>query len=529
MSYELPRLGDTSVLVNWENTGSPGDGAYDDTTGDVVVSTPLIIESGRDADRTFGRPRSAASTWRWGNGHRRYSRENVDSPLRGNLKTGRRVWISKEIGSDVFMADTVATMADPSAFMRGRALLRLFTGRIDEPKELYGPGARNRWVETRAIGALSKLQAAANITIPLQLNVTTGALAVLILEAAGLTTDEYVVDQEMIDNGRLLDWAIVDDRPPFEALIDVWATEGPTSAFYEDPYGRAILEGNTYLFLTDRCNTVQATFYASSASGPAFVGLTPLPRDETIVNDVKFQAELRATGSTQQIWEYSGSLSLTAAEVRTIIARSQDPIVAITSPALTTDYTVSGTALASVSATILGPYSVAITFTAGAGSATVGPPAGGNGPRLRGQPLSRISTVDVVPTVDVSASQAEYGLRSLPSSIVRPMAGLNQTDMAAVADAWVLAYQDGRPAYRVTLVNKTGQLLYQQLVRQVSDLIEIIDPTESGAAMQLTIHSIRHEIRGDHFHLTTFGCEQRVEQTWARFDSGRFDTDRYGQ
>lgn len=529
MGYTPSRIGTTSVLVNWENTGDPGDGAYDDTTADVQREPALIIESGRDSDRTFGRPRISLASGRWRNSHRRYSRENVDSPLRGDLKTGRRVWVNKEIGDDVLMADTVVTMADPSALMAGRETQRLFTGRLDVPKESYGPGPNKRWVEWRAIGAMAKLQAAANVTIPLQLSITTGALAVLILAAAGLASTEYVVDQEMIDDGRVLTWAVVDDRPPFEALIDVWASEGPTAAFYEDVYGRAVLEGNTYLFLTDRCNTVQATFYADAADGPSFVGLTPLPRDETIVNDVTFQAELRATATTQQVWEYSGSISLAAAEAVTVIARSENPLVAITTPVLTTDYTVTGTALASVTATVLSSYTVAITFTAGAGSATVGPPAGGNGPRLRGQPLSLISTVEVVPTVDSSASQDEWGIRSLPSNVPRPMPGLNQTDMAAVADAWILAYQEGRPAYRITLVNKTGEQQRQMLARQVSDLIEIVDPTESGATMQLTIHSIRHEIHGDQLHYTTFGCEQRVEQTWARWDVGQFDVSRFGQ
>lgn len=529
MPYELPRQGATELLVSWENVGNPGDGAYDDTTDDLQRQPALIIESGRDADRSFGRPRVNLTSWRWKNQHRRYSRENTASPLRGDLKTGRRVWISKEVGSDVTMADTVATMSDPQALMSGRSTARMFTGTIDEPKELYGPGPKKRWIEMRALGALAKLQAAKEITLALQTSITTGALAVLVLQAAGLAATEYVVDQEMIDNGRLLDWVAIDRRAPMAVLIDIWASEGPTAAFYEDVYGRAVMEGNTHFFLHAHSNTVQATFYASADDGPSFVGLVPLPRDETIINDVVFQAEQRATQSTQQVAEYNGSLSLSAAEVRTIILRAENPLAAITTPVLTTDYTVTGTALASVTATILGAYAVAITFTAGAGSATVGPPAGGNGPRLRGQPMTQISTVEVEPTVDPSLSQDEFGLRSFPSSFPRPLPGLSLTDMAAVADAWILAYQDGRAAYQVTIVNKTGELLWQQLARKVTDLIEVVDLTESGATMQLTINSIRHEIQGDQLHRTTFGCEQRIEQTWARYDVGRYDVGRYGQ
>lgn len=529
MPHQMDRKGASQVLVNWANDGDPGDGEYDDTTADVLTGAPLIVESGRDADRVFGRPRAALASWRWHNLHRRYSRENVESPLRGDLQTGRRVWISKEIGDDIHMASTTVTMADPEALMGGRVSTRLFSGTIDEPKELYGPGAGKRFVDMRALGALAKLQAAKNITIALQTMITTGAAVVMVFVAAGLTADEYVVDQEAIDNGRTLDYWYVDGRSPFEVAIELWASEGPTAAFYEDVYGRAVFEGNTYLFDTERCNTVQATFYASSADGTAFVGLTPLPRDETIVNDVTFQAEQRLTQSTQQVAEYNGSIALAAAEVRTIVLRSENPLAAITTPALTTDYTVTGTALASVAATQLGAFAVAVTFTAGAGSATVGPPAGGNGPRVRGQPMALIGTIEVGPTVDASDSQDEYGVRTLPPGVPRPWVGLALTDLAAVADAWILAYQEPRPAYQIQIVNTTGQLLYQQLARRVSDLIEVIDPTESGASLQLTIHSIRHEIQGDHLHSTTLGCEQRVEQTWGRFGQGRFDSARYGQ
>ncbi len=529
MPAEMDRKGTSGVLVDWTNSGTPGDGDYDDTSADLQREPALVIETGRDGYRVFGRPRTALASGRWNNTHRRYSSENTASPLRGDLQPGRKVWISKEIGDDVYMADTVATMADPQVLMSGRSSVRLFSGSLDQPKELYGPGPNKRFIEWRAIGALEKLQAAESITVALQTSITTGAAALLVLAAAGLTSDEYVVDQEMIDSGRTLDYWYLDARAPFEALIELWASEGPTAAFYEDQFGRAVLEGNTYLFLTDRCNTVQQTFYASNDDGLSFVGLVPIPGYQQIVNDVRFTAEQRVVLSTTQVAEYSGSFDLEASEARTIIFRSEDPLSAHTTPVLTTDYTVTGTALASVTSSALGPFAVAVTFTAGAGTATVGAPAGGNGPQLRGDPLALVGTLQVGPTTDTSVSQDEFGVRSLPQSVTRPWKGMNPTDLAGVADAWVLAYQDNRPAFEVTLVNKTGLLLYEMLARKVSDLIEVVDATESGASKQLTIHSIRHEIRGDQYHRVTFGCEARVEQTWGRFDVDRYDVARYGQ
>lgn len=532
MSITLDRKGQTQVAVNWGNDGDPGDGPYDDTRAYLFTGQAVVIDIGRDTDRVLGRPRANTSSWRWTNKDRLYSSENVTSPLHGDLQPGRRVWITKAIGdATITMADPVATMADPQVLMGGISTARLFSGNIGQPEEQYGPGPNKRWVNMTAVGALAKLQAADDVTIGLQTSITTGAALMLLFVAAGLTSDEYVVDQEMIDNGRIMDWWYCDRRRPLEAAIEIWAAEGPTGALYEDQYGRAVAEGNTYQFFTDRCNTTQATYEASShLSDLYFVGLKPKPSYEQIINSVTFHLDQRVQQSTTQVAEYGGTFDLSAAESRTIIFRSNDPLAAFTTPVLTTDHTVTGTALASVSAVALGALAVAVTYTAGAGAATVGPPAGGNGPRLRGQPLTLVGQVDVGPTIDTSDSQVEFGVRTLPSSMPQPWPGLRPTEAAAVADAWCDAYQDNRPAFEIEVVNKTGLLMLDMLQRQISDLIEVVDLTESGASKQLTIHHIRHEIKGDQEHRVIFGCETRIEQShWGQYDVGRYDVATYGQ
>ena len=550
--YVLPREGTARPMVSWDGSGD-FDGTYDDLRDDLARGTPIIIEIGRDQGRALSRGRLNLSTWTLKNQHRRYSKENSGSPLRGQLKPGRPCIIEETIGTDVLMGDPTATMGDPEALMGGNTPVRLFTGQTDLPKERYGPGPRKRWVQMRAIGALTKLRGSAPITIGYHASITTGAAMVLVWEAAGLTAAQMVVDQDAIDNGRLLLHWYVDARDPWTVSEEIWATEGPTGALYEDQEGRANFEGANFLALTDRCQTIQQTFTTSddtresalmgdpdatmgdprvamdgSRQSLTFIGLDVEDGYRQIVNDVTFRVEQRAQQSTQQVWEYNGSLSLSAAEVRTIIATTDDPLAAITTPVLTTDYTVTGTALASVTATQLGAKSVAITFTAGAGSATVGPYSGGNGPRLRGQPVTLIGTIDAVPTIDVTDSQDEYGRRPLPSGIsIWPC--LEPAAAAGLADAWVQTYSVERPQINVTIVNKTGRLLYQQVRRRISDLIHVVDPTESGVDLDLTIHSIRHEIHGDWLQYTTFGCEKRVEQDWGQWDVARFDVDVFGQ
>ena len=552
MVYVLPREGPAHPQVSWDGSGV-FDGTYDDLRDDLARGTPITIEIGRDQARALSRGRLNLATWMVSNQDRRYSKENSGSPLRGQLKPGRPAIIDAMLGTDVTMGDPVVTMGDPEALMGGLAAARLFTGSTDLPKELYGPGPRKRWVRMRAIGALTKLRGAGSITIGYQATITTGAAMVLVWEAAGLTSAEYVVDQDAIDNGRdLLHW-YVDNRDPWSVSEEIWATEGPTGALYEDQEGRANFEGSNYQTLTDRCQTIQQTFTTSEATresgtmgdadvtmGDArvsmdgtqrsltFIGLDVEDGYRQIVNDVTFRVEQRAAQSTTQVWEYNGNIALTAAQVYTIIATTDDPLAAITTPALTTDYTVTGTALASVTATALGAKSVLITLTAGAGSATVGPRAGGNGIRLRGQPVTLIGSVDAVPTIDVSDSQSEFGRRPLPSDVtIWPCVA--PATAAGIADAWVLTYSVERPSITVTIVNKSGRLLHQATQRRISDLIHVVDPTESGVDLDLTIHSIKHEIHGDWLHYTTFGCEKRVESDWGLYDDAQYDVDRYGQ
>ena len=552
MVYELSRLGETHPLVSWDGSGD-FDGEYDDGRADLQTSPAVRIDRGRDGERAFGRPKAALATWRYRNQDRLYSAQNTASPLRGLLLPGRPCQIYKTIGDELATMDsTVVTMDDPEALMGGLDEVPLFTGVTDVPRELYGPGPRRRWLDMQAIGNLTRLQGV-EITIALQTNITSGALMVLVFEAAGLTSAEYVVDASAISNGRIFAFYWVDGRDAFEVAIEVWRSEGPTAYLGEDGRGRIVFEGAEYRALTARSQTVQQTFTVTdvtrdsalmdspdvamddsrvamdgTSASVSFVGLEYLSGLKQIVNDVGFEIDQRAAQSTQQVWEYSGAITLAASESRTIIARVNDPLVAITTPALTTDYTIGAGSLTSVTATQLGPLAVSITLVAGGSGATVNPPAGGVGLRLRAQPLTLVATLVARPTVDTSASQALYGVRSLPAD-VKPWRGLRYDDGVGVADAWALAYRDDRPAVLLTIVNTSGRLLREELTRDVSDLIHVVDANESGLDLDLSIESIVHEIAGDWFHKVTFRCEKRIEQDWGLWDVARWDVDLWGQ
>jgi hypothetical protein len=526
----LPRLGSTAVLVSWDGSGE-FDGAHDDVAGAILMDTTISVEVGRDQARALGRPQTAAAGWQLYNEDRTYSSEYSGSPLRGQLLPGRPAVVQDVLGTSV-LADASDVLADdPDVLAAGSESVRMFTGSTDEPKEQYGAAPSDRAVQMTAIGSLAKLRAADPVTLPIQTDITTGAAMALLLAAAGLTEDEYVIDQAVINDGRLMTYWWVDRRDPFSVAIELWATEGATAALYEDQDGRLNFEGSTYLSDTARSQEVQATFVGSPDSEDDlwFTGLEIVPGYQQIVNDISIDLDIRAAAVTPEVvYEEKAAISLSAGETRTIFASVNDPLTAIVTPALTTDYTIGAGALVSVTLTVIGAVSVGITLVAGPAGATVNPPAGGTGLRLRAQPVTVLATQIAVPTVDLTESQATYGKQALDTALA-PWRCLDPDDASGVADSWFLAYGDNRPVVNLTLVNATGEHLRQILQRRVSDLIHVDDLLGSGAQLDLTIQQIRHEITGEGRHVAILGCEKSISQDWARWDIDLWDTGRWGQ
>lgn len=514
-------------LISWDASGDY-DGDYDDVTDDAQSTPGVKIERGRDKARALGLPMASVLTETLRNVHRRYSAQNSGSPLYGQVKSGRPTYFATDVEGSATMADPVVLMADASCTMSGGTVSRrLFTGTTEVPREKYGPGPNRRFVEINAIGGYARLSGV-EVTLGVQANKTTGELLVLVWEAAGLVDGvTYVIDQDMIDNGRTVPWFWADKADAAELTLVLLATEGPPAAVYEDAFGRAVAEGHNYRAITARSQTVQYELFASEDDGElTFVGLEYEPGEEAIVNDVAFAFEVREPSFSQDLWYYDDTITLGAGGVLTLVATSDNPIVSFTTPTAGTDFILAAGTLASVTAVADGPFRVVITFTAGGGGATLDP-ATSDGSRLRGVPLIVIETPTAEPSIDASDSQAEFGVRALPSN-ARPWPVLTQTVANAIADAYLLAYADERPVVWLTIVNSSGANLDFISRVEVSDLIHAYDPTESGTDLDLTVETLEHEILGKWLHRLRLGCEQRIEQDWARYDVDDYDEGLYG-
>lgn len=539
----LPRTGAVIAKVDWDNDGDFTD-TYDDISSDLWHGDVLTINRGLDQARALGRPIVPLTTWRQRNQEGRYSTEYSGSPLHGLLKPGRPVIFEQELGDAVTMDDADVAMDDAEALMGGLEAIRLFTGFTDEPAE--APGRFFRRVAMRALGASGQIKGA-YVTIGYQATITTGAAAVLVLTALGLDTSK--IDSDVITNGRaMLHWYAY-RREAWTLLEEIWATEGPPAAMYEDEYGLWNFEGRNYFTLQSRCQVAQHTFTDTSTTSSAeeptmdsttvtmddpiigidgdvesdvFVALTYEPGYKYIVNDATIEVTQKVSSSTVTLWTYNGSLTLAASETVTIFAKVNDPVSSIVTPVSGTDFTAS-VALASISASVIGGTTIAIVLTATASGSVITGFGGATGIKVRGVQVTTSGSVNAEPTIDTSASQAEYGVRSL-SETFPIWRTLDPAVASGLCDAYVLHYQDPRPVVRVKIQNRTGKLLRQILTRKISDRIHILDVNGlSGIDLDVQIKTLTYTMQGEWLQSLEMGCEKVVEQDWALWDVTEWD------
>ena len=546
----VPRTAPLVAKVDWDLDGSYTED-YDDVSSDLWHGQNIVVERGLDMARALARPIVPLATSKLRNQEGRYSTEFSGSPLRGLLKPGRPIYLAQSYGDgDVAMDDADVAMDDPDVIMGGLEEIRTFTGITDELAE--EPGRFFRRVGLRALGLTATLKGVA-VTINYQAAITTGAAAVLVFQALGLTSDQYVVDSDVITNGRqLLHWYVY-RRDAWTVLEELWATEGPPATLYEDTMGRPVFEGRNYFTLNARCQTVQHEFADLSVNRAeglmddddvamddplmAMDGTTSIdhykeltyePGYKYIINDATIEVEQRAALPLAVVWAYSGSIVLAASETVVIFAKVSNPVSSITTPVVTTDYTTTS-ALASVSVTEIGGTTIALTLTATASGATVSGPAGGTGIQIRAVAVALVGTIDAEPTLDTTFSQSEFGVRTLPSNlpIWRTM---TPAVASGLADAYLLHYRDPRPVVSITLQNTTGQLLGQMLTREIGDRIHIVDQNGfSGVDLDVQIRTITHTYIGEWLQRVKFGCEKIVEQDWGLWDVAEWDVDLWGQ
>lgn len=535
----IDRLAVYTPQTSWDNSGDY-DGPYDNLIADIDGDAGISITRGRDQARGRGNGRVASSDHTLNNASRRYSAEYPGSPLADQLLPGRPHRIGATYGGGALMDDSEVRMDDSDTVMDGVATTYLFTGTLDDIEQR--PALGERRVSVRALGSLQKLQGR-RISTQLYENITTGQAVQYALTAGGLASAEYDVDSDMVANGRTLAYWYADDED-LDAVINrlVFDTEGYPAAKYERGDGVIAIEGRNYRTLTERSQTVQATFFDTSSSGDAqmddvgvlmddsrvfmdggtlglyHTGLRYTPGIRDVINAATQEVVTRTAQSSAVVWTYGQTVTLDNDGAATVTAKPADPFKSAVTPVVTTDFTLSaGSVSVALSRTSGG--STQIQFTGGTAGATI------TGLQLRAQAMTATSTVRVANQLDMSDSQEAYGERSTQ---LNGWPGMTVGQAEALCDGVVIAYGDPRPLIEFDLVNGSGRLLRQIMTREVSDRIRVIE-SHTGIDLELTVEQITHRIVTGRIHTATFACEKVVEADWGRYDVSLFGAGVYGQ
>lgn len=507
----LPTEIEVQVSVSWDGSGL-FTGDYDDVTEDVAVSPGITIDEGRDGTRALAPPKISATDFELHNEDRTYSQESPASPVYQRVLTGRPVRVSALHGEDVeYRADRLYR-AD--GYYRGRTTYRLATGRIDDISQTTALGAQR--VRLANLAAAEML-IDKRISCGLRENFRTDQIFTTVLDIAGWPANKRSIG---IGDTVLLYWWM-DERRPWDVMLELLAAEGP-GAIYIDGDGVIHFEGRNYRTITDRSATSQASFSDLQPTADAlwFTALNYDPGFKNIINRATYKTTRRVVQTNTKVWEYGDTLTLSADQVMTILARSSDPLQNVSTPTDGIDYTVSaGSATVTIPPDTNGTV-VFVTITAGASGATI-EGVTSNGIQLRGAPITVVSETTIQSSTDASASIANYGTRTHEVQGWPEIAG---PTAEAVCNSWVNRYMAQRPQVTVVLRNADGDHVHQQLRRQVSDRITLTE-TNTGLASEVWVEAKRTTIAGAGARMiqTELVCEMATNLSGAVWDESLWD------
>jgi hypothetical protein len=390
----------------------------------------------------------------------------------------------------------------------------LWAGNVDDIQQepfIRGGGR----VRVPGLGRLAKLKGIP-VWIDVQENITTSAALALLFAEAGLAAGDYTI----LDTGKttLTAWWCAGDDA-FDMLRQLLAAEGPGAAIYEQADGRIAFHSRHYRRLTARSNTSQVTFGNASTEPKHSLPFTYQPNLKDIVNSASLDASTLRFATTATLlaaWVFESPVFFTPSQAR-------DFTFVLGSPA--TDFNIDAVdADIAYSEGFSAGYGPTVTVTVTSASAEIGSIAG---IELYGKKLEP-GTTRIEQTVDASASRAKYGLRGLPGGF-SPWPYLTENAATDLVNSVVIAYQEPRATVGVTIANANTTRLTQQLTREISDRVTVVE-SQTGLNAAMYIERIRHEVReGGRFHRTTFGCEKvGPYDDYFIFDVDNFDDESFG-
>lgn len=458
-----------SVYVDWNNDGDFSD-TGEDVSARTLERTTLTIRYGRDQARALAPISPGEAELELDNRSRDYSPENSSSPLVDNVLPGRPVYVKA----------TLSAVDYP-----------MFRGHLDDYNVM--PNISDRTVRFSCLDPLAKLRGV-RVTTELHNSVSTGEAVGILLDAAGW--DPALRD---LDPGSTtIPWFWLDDADAFDALLQIADSEGPGSLVTVDSAGAIVFRSRHHRITAPASTTSQATF---RDTGTEPNHSAPLVYDHGwsgIVNTVTLSVPIRAvSGELSAVWSSQGQISLAEGETIAITAKASNPFFGALTPVAGTDYTLlSGTVTVALSAT--SGQSTTVSITAAGGAAVI------TGLQVRAYEVSTVTTRVI--KAENTTSIGQYGPRSLPSAREPVWAHLN--DAVAIAELILAQRAERLPTVTITIRGGNDTRLVQQLSRDLSDRITIVD-AETGLNSDFHIEQIQHAISDAGAMLTTsFGCEK---------------------
>lgn len=470
-----------TVQVDWNNDGDFSD-TGEDVTARTLERTALTTRYGRDQARALSPLAPGRAMFELDNVSKDYSPENTSSPLTGLVLPGRPVKIVASLSGTEY---------------------GLFRGYLDDFGVL--PEIHARSVPVTCLDPLARLKTV-KLSTALYHSVQTGEAIDILLDAAGWDEDLRDLDA----GATTIPWWWEEDADAYEALQRILDSEGPGSLVTVDIDGRIAFRDRHHRLTSAASTTVQATFRDTGAE-PLFSA--PMTYDHgwrDIVNAVSFSIPARSpAGELSVVWSLTGQYTIADGQTVSITASASSAFTGAVTPVAGTDYQViTGSAAVTISRD--SGQAVTVNVSASGGPATVA------ALQLRAYALQ--TTASVVVSAEDSASIEKYGRRSLPSGREPVWAGVN--DAAAIADLTLAQRAERLPTVTITVKSGNTTRLTQQLVRDLSDRVGIVE-TQTAVDDEFYIEQIEHSItEAGLFHTTTFGCEKVATQVANPF---RFD------
>lgn len=477
------------VRVDWALDGYGG--VPDDISCDVLAGPGMEIEYGRDAARSFAPPMVSAARLAVDNNDRTYSPEFAGSPLYQSLRPGRPVRIQASSGTaDAYRAPTAYRETDP---YRGTTVYPLFVGALDTIEQR--PNWGDRSVAMTFLGSAATLLRKV-IAVPVYQSITTGQAVGLALDAAG-----WPAALRSIAIGETqLRWWWAEERPCWDALVEVLASEGAGAMLYEDTEGVIHFENRNWRLSSLRSTTVQAIFSDLSDGTPGpppaelwYADLRYTPHWEDVVGRVTMPITQRVLdASPSVVWKLGTPYSMNViGQPNVITARPSDPFLAAIAPAAGTDYTVSG-GTATVALSSSDGRVARITLTATSGSPVV------SNLQLRAQALRSVGDTIIEASPQDPPYDKTLELRGWPE--------IDPNHAQSVLNSIYARYGNSIPRIEVDVVNGTPAHVRACLGLRISDRVTIKN-RHLGLDRDCYIEAIRHSVRAGGLHVTTFSCE----------------------